>query len=319
MDRDQRDILDLLAIGDNTFIATDTTLPNPERLLAHNHGQVRELPLEPVMPIGSLLGSPHYEVLRQAHIKPFRPSSVNKFAGLVRQLANARLDELLPKKRFDLTQEYGGVVAASMVCHLLDMPLERAREVLDNVNQLSLTDPEAGGNDIANGGDDNDFILTGNALTAADQIDGGAGTDTVYMTGGKSMTFGATTMVNVENLNLTGGSYALITNDATVGAGQTLTIADRSRGIIWAGGRARDVGTLAGGESSVVAINNSGQVVGDATVPDDDHQSSDTRAILFEAGTLQPTQAVPAHRDPLREAGRELPGDGHHRAILLWL
>jgi cytochrome P450 len=144
-----QDILDVLSIGNNTFIATDTTLPNPERLLVHNKGQVQELPLEPVLPIGSLLGSPHYEVLRQAHIKPFRPSSVNKFADLVRKLANERLDELLPQKRFDLTQDYGGIVAASMICHLLDMPFSKAREILDNVNALSLTDPEAGGNDIA--------------------------------------------------------------------------------------------------------------------------------------------------------------------------
>lgn len=143
-----QDIIDVLSIGDNTFIATDTTLPNPERLLGHNHGKVQELPLDPV-PIGTLLGSPHFEILRQAHMKPFRPRAVASLETLARRLAHERLDELLPRKRFDLTQEYGGMVAAALVCHLFDMPLSRASEVLNLVNQLSLTDPEAGGNDVA--------------------------------------------------------------------------------------------------------------------------------------------------------------------------
>ena len=65
------------------------------------------------------------------------------------RLADARLDELLPKRRFDLTQDYGGIVAASMVCHLLDMPLARASEVLGLVNSLSQTDPDKGGTDVA--------------------------------------------------------------------------------------------------------------------------------------------------------------------------
>ena len=143
-----QDILDILSIGDNTFIATDTTLPNPERLLQHNQGKVQELPLDPV-PIGTLLGSPHFEILRQAHMAPFRPRAVASLEELIRKLANERLDELLPRRRFDLTQEYGGLVAASVICHLLSMPLSRAPEVLNLVNQLSLTDPNAGGNDVA--------------------------------------------------------------------------------------------------------------------------------------------------------------------------
>jgi len=44
-------------------------------------------------------------------------------------------------------------------------------------------------------------------------------------TGGNAVTFGATTMVNVENLLLSAGhSYSLTTNNATVAAGQTLTV-----------------------------------------------------------------------------------------------
>lgn len=143
-----QDIIDVLTVGGNVFIASETTLPTPESLLRHNGGVVAQLPLNPA-PNGAMSGSPHFEMLRNAHIKPFRPSYVRSLAGMVRELAEARLDQLLPSKRFDLTQEYGGVVAASMVCHLLDMPLERAPDVLGLVNSLSQTDPENGGTDVA--------------------------------------------------------------------------------------------------------------------------------------------------------------------------
>ena len=143
-----QDIVDVLTVGGNVFIASETTLPTPEILLRHNGGMVEQLPLDPA-PNGAMTGSPHFEMLRGAHIKPFRPTYVRSLAGMVRQLAEVRLDELLPRKRFDLTQEYGGVVAASMVCHLLDMPLARSPEVLGLVNSLSQTDPDKGGTDVA--------------------------------------------------------------------------------------------------------------------------------------------------------------------------
>lgn len=142
-----QDIVDVLTVGGNTFIATDTTLPTPEILTRHNHGQVSELPLDP-LPIGAMLGSPHFEVLRNAHIRPFRPRAVRELTEFVQNLAECRLDELLPRGSFDLTQDYGGHVSASVICHLLDMPLSRAGEVLDLVNSLSRTDPEGGGTDV---------------------------------------------------------------------------------------------------------------------------------------------------------------------------
>lgn len=142
------DILELLSIGDNTFIASDTTLPGPEQLLRLNRGQPYEWPLDP-LPIGALLGSPHYENLRQAHIKPFRPKAAAALNSYIAQLANERLDVLVPKRRFDLTQAYGGIVAASVICHLFDLPVSLAERVLNGVNQMSMSDPEKGGVDIA--------------------------------------------------------------------------------------------------------------------------------------------------------------------------
>ena len=84
-----------------------------------------------------------------------------------------------------------------------------------------------GGIDTVSGGTGNDTINMGAALTAADKIDAGAGTDTVTLNGNYAagVTFNATTMVNVEKLTLAAGhSYKLTTNNATVASGQTLTI-----------------------------------------------------------------------------------------------
>jgi cytochrome P450 len=65
-------------------------------------------------------------------------------ADRIRTLANERLDELLPLGSFDLTQDYGGIVAASVVCELLGLPVELAPEVLATVNAGSLAQPGSG-------------------------------------------------------------------------------------------------------------------------------------------------------------------------------
>jgi cytochrome P450 len=64
--------------------------------------------------------------------------------GRIRGLANERLDELLPRGTFDLTQEYGGIVAASVVCELLGLPVALAPDVLATVNAGSLAQPGSG-------------------------------------------------------------------------------------------------------------------------------------------------------------------------------
>jgi len=88
-----------------------------------------------------------------------------------------------------------------------------------------------GGNDIANGGDGDDTFDFGATLTSADHVDGGAGNDKVTLNGDYSagLTFSATTMVNVESLALTGAhGYALTMSDATVAAGQVLTMTGKT-------------------------------------------------------------------------------------------
>jgi len=90
-----------------------------------------------------------------------------------------------------------------------------------------LIDLSKGGNDTAVGGSGNDTFSLVAALTASDKIDGGSGNDTVVLDGDYSggLVFGATTMINVETLQLSAGhSYNLTTSDATVAAGATLKV-----------------------------------------------------------------------------------------------
>ena len=117
------DIWDVLAINDGTFVASEGTLPAATVLAEHNDGPVPDPPLHP-MPFHANFDNPIYDGVRRCTSGQFRPKSVAKLADRIRALANERLDELLPRGTFDLTQEYGGIVAASVVCELLGLPVE---------------------------------------------------------------------------------------------------------------------------------------------------------------------------------------------------
>lgn len=137
------DIWNVLEINDGTFVASEGTLPAAEVLAHHNDGAVPDPPLHP-MPFHANFDAPIYDDVRRCTAGPFRPRSVGKLAERVRTLANERLDELLPRGRFDLTQDYGGIVAASVVCELVGLPTELAADVLATVNAGSLAEPGSG-------------------------------------------------------------------------------------------------------------------------------------------------------------------------------
>ena len=106
------DVWRVLEINDGTFVASEGTLPAANVLEQHNDGPVADPPLHP-MPFHANFDSPIYEDVRRCTSSQFRPRSVSKLADRIRTLANERLDELLPRGTFDLTQDYGGIVAAS--------------------------------------------------------------------------------------------------------------------------------------------------------------------------------------------------------------
>ncbi|KKW63361.1 cytochrome P450 [Mycolicibacterium elephantis] len=137
------DIWRVLEVNDGTFVASEGTLPAATVLARHNDGPVPDPPLHP-MPFHANFDTPIYDGVRRCTAGRFRPKSVANLADRIRTLANERLDELLPRGSFDLTQDYGGIVAASVVCELLGMPTELAPEVLATVNAGSLAQPGSG-------------------------------------------------------------------------------------------------------------------------------------------------------------------------------
>jgi cytochrome P450 len=137
------DIWGVLEINDGTFVASEGTLPAAMVLGQRNDGPVPDPPLHP-MPFHANFDTPIYDGVRRCTSGPFRPKSVSQLADRIRTLANERLDELLPRGSFDLTQEYGGIVAASIVCELLGLPVDLAPEVLASVNAGSLAQPGSG-------------------------------------------------------------------------------------------------------------------------------------------------------------------------------
>ncbi|WP_102143506.1 cytochrome P450 [Mycobacterium hubeiense] len=137
------DIWRVLEINDGTFVASEGTLPAATVLAKHNDGAVPDPPVHP-MPFHANFDAPIYDGVRRCTSGPFRPRSVGTLAGRIRELANERLDALLPRGSFDLTQDYGGIVAASVVCELLGLPVDLAPDVLATVNAGSLAQPGSG-------------------------------------------------------------------------------------------------------------------------------------------------------------------------------
>lgn len=123
---------------------------------------------------------------------------------------------------------------------------------------------EQGGDDFVQGKGGSDVFFMGGALTGADSLDGGGGFNTVVLDGDYSggLTFTATTITNIDVLELTGGhSYSLsglsdanglVSIDAhDLGVDDQLTLdasALVSRGIHVTGGQGAD--TLTGGAGS---------------------------------------------------------------------
>lgn len=137
------DIWDVLAVSDGTFVASEGTLPPASVLAQHNNGPVPDPPLHP-LPFHAVFDKPIYDDIRRLQSPAFRPRSVADWQDRVRTLANQRLDELLPRGRFDLTCDYGGIVVAQVVCELLGIPIDLAAEVLAAVNAGSLAQAGSG-------------------------------------------------------------------------------------------------------------------------------------------------------------------------------
>lgn len=156
------DVWEILRIGDNALLATETNLPTPEYLRTHRNNQAPPLAsINPMAP-GPQLHSPWYEEMRRAHIAPLRPKSVAKLAGDIRALARDRLEQLLPRGKFNLTMDYAGLVGVTVICSLFGLPPERAERLMEKVNEISRYRPDKKSVDLL------DFFsaLTGDIIPA---------------------------------------------------------------------------------------------------------------------------------------------------------
>ena len=137
------DIWHVLEINDGTFVASEGTLPAATVLADHNDGPVPDPPLHP-MPFHANFDAPIYDGVRRCtSASSGRNPSPSSPTGSARWPTSDSTN-CLPRGTFDLTQEYGGIVAASVVCELLGLPVDLAPEVLATVNAGSLAQPGSG-------------------------------------------------------------------------------------------------------------------------------------------------------------------------------
>jgi cytochrome P450 len=142
------DVWEVLRVGDNILVASETNLPTPQYMRTHRNNGAPPLASTNPMAPGPSLHSPYYEQMRQAHMAPLKPKHVQTLETFVLEQVRARLDELLPRGQFDLVSDYAGMTAASVVCHLFGIPLSSAGEILHYVYQMTRFDPEKGGVDL---------------------------------------------------------------------------------------------------------------------------------------------------------------------------
>jgi cytochrome P450 len=125
-----QDVWDVLSEHEGHITSTEGTLLLQSQLLESNGGNVPEPCYEPLSVL-SYTQSPVHEELRQAFMPAMRRNAAGRLEELIRALARARLDELVPRGRFNITTEYAGMVAAGTMCHLFGIPQSEA-ELLRN-------------------------------------------------------------------------------------------------------------------------------------------------------------------------------------------
>ena len=141
-----KDIVAMLAIGDNALVSSESSIPMPEVLLQHHKGTPPKGSLNPLAPM-TLLHSPTYDEVRNAHMKPFRPRAVAELEQYCRDICRELLDKYLPQREFDLFLDYGGTLSALLTCKLFCLDPSQARDILETVNAITMYDPERGGVD----------------------------------------------------------------------------------------------------------------------------------------------------------------------------
>jgi cytochrome P450 len=126
------DVWQLLNDREGRITTTEGTLMFRELLSESNHGVVPPPSHDPIVQLSNT-ESPVHEQLRHAVGAPLRRPAVARLEPMIRDRARARLDELIPLGRFDLTTDYGGMVAAGTMCQLFGLPVDHAAGIRDMI------------------------------------------------------------------------------------------------------------------------------------------------------------------------------------------
>ena len=105
------DVWQILSDREGRITTTEGTLMFRQALVVSNGGVVPEPEYDPLVQLSNT-ESPVHEQLRQAVGAPLRRPAVARLEELIRGMTRARLDELVPLGRFDVTVDYAGMVAA---------------------------------------------------------------------------------------------------------------------------------------------------------------------------------------------------------------
>jgi cytochrome P450 len=142
------DVWEILRVGDNTFLATETNLPTAQYLRTHRNAAAPALAsINPMAP-GPKLHSPYYEEMRRAHIAPLQPKGVAALRAFISELTRNQLDQMLPRCEFDLSADYAAIVPAKVICHLFGLPAEAADEILRAIGDIGRYKPGKQGVDL---------------------------------------------------------------------------------------------------------------------------------------------------------------------------
>ena len=111
------DIWDVLEVNDGTFVASEGTLPAATVLAQHNDGPVPTRRC--IRCLFTPTSTPRSTTASgAAHSAPLRPKSVAQLETESAHWPTSGSTCCCRAAAFDLTQDYGGIVAASMVCEL---------------------------------------------------------------------------------------------------------------------------------------------------------------------------------------------------------
>jgi cytochrome P450 len=130
--------------SDHHFHTSEGTLGSREALSKFEKGAGPNWQKDPT-PLFGFNEPSIYAKLRNAMMAQLRPKSVAAIADDIRARTNALLDELIPRKRFNVNLDFAGIVAAGSVCGMCGIPTSDAPEVLAAANLATKQDPVTGG------------------------------------------------------------------------------------------------------------------------------------------------------------------------------